>query len=242
MNGIGAELCGQSNLTPAVPRLEVLGHRWRHHVPTPAAVPDRDARRLRERSAPMRRLGTTTCVPLTPAGPSQCNGLDNNCDGTIDTGPCGSGLCATEPRAFRSASKGLRHRADVHRGASASRPTASASCAQRASAAWAARAWTIAPASRAQSTKCAVTATASTRARTSTAAWGKSARMGCAFRRALHGVHVGADVRDDGTADGQCVATACATVTCRAVRCARVAPASTRAPEPSADARGVHRR
>jgi hypothetical protein len=36
-------------------------------------------------------FGTETCVPLVGPQPTKCNGLDNNCDGTIDTGPCPGG-------------------------------------------------------------------------------------------------------------------------------------------------------
>jgi hypothetical protein len=32
--------------------------------------------------------GNTTCVPINAPQPSQCNGLDNDCDGKIDDGPC----------------------------------------------------------------------------------------------------------------------------------------------------------
>ena len=33
----------------------------------------------------------TQCVGTTTAQPSACNGLDNDCDGTVDTGPCPAG-------------------------------------------------------------------------------------------------------------------------------------------------------
>jgi hypothetical protein len=33
----------------------------------------------------------TTCEPINTPQPPQCNGLDNDCDGVIDTGPCPAG-------------------------------------------------------------------------------------------------------------------------------------------------------
>jgi hypothetical protein len=35
--------------------------------------------------------GTLVCVDQTTPKPSKCNGLDNDCDGTVDTGPCAMG-------------------------------------------------------------------------------------------------------------------------------------------------------
>jgi MYXO-CTERM domain-containing protein len=93
MNGIGAELCDQSNLTPAVPgdwKFSVIGGAIMCPTagqPCQTGMPGVCA----DGQLQCGVSGTTTCVPLTPAGPTQCNGLDNNCDGTIDTGPCPSG-------------------------------------------------------------------------------------------------------------------------------------------------------
>ena len=38
------------------------------------------------------RMGMPTCVQDVPASAESCNGLDNNCDGVIDTGPCPAGF------------------------------------------------------------------------------------------------------------------------------------------------------
>lgn len=38
--------------------------------------------------------GALSCVPLTTPQPSKCNGLDNDCDGVVDDGPCdGGNIC-----------------------------------------------------------------------------------------------------------------------------------------------------
>ena len=90
MAGISTELCNNSNLTPPQPGI------WRFSVrggviecpnagkPCVTGQPGICSAGEYQCTA----MGATTCVPLTPARPSQCNGLDNNCDGMIDTGPC----------------------------------------------------------------------------------------------------------------------------------------------------------
>ena len=93
MAGISTELCDNSNLTPAVPgdwKFSVIGG----NIMCPTAgqacqtgMPGVCA----DGQLQCGVSGTTTCVPLTPAGPTQCNGLDNDCNGVIDTGPCPSG-------------------------------------------------------------------------------------------------------------------------------------------------------
>ena len=92
-NGVGAELCGQSNLNPAVPgdwKFSVIGGSIM--CPTAGqACQTGQPGVCANGELTCGVSGTTTCVPLTPAGPSQCNGLDNDCNGVIDTGPCPSG-------------------------------------------------------------------------------------------------------------------------------------------------------
>jgi len=93
MAGISTELCTGSNLTPPQPGV------WQFVVrggaimcPTAGqacmtSMPGICAAGALQCTA----TGSTTCVPLTPAQPSMCNGLDNNCDGMIDDGPCPAG-------------------------------------------------------------------------------------------------------------------------------------------------------
>ncbi len=94
MTGISTELCTQSNLMPAQPGI------WQFKVrggtimcptagqPCATGMPGICAQGQLQCTA----TGGTTCVPLSPPQPSQCNGLDNNCDGLLDTGPCPMGL------------------------------------------------------------------------------------------------------------------------------------------------------
>jgi MYXO-CTERM domain-containing protein len=90
MAGISAELCNNSNLTPAQPGV------WKFSIrggviecPT-AGQPCMTGQPgiCAEGALQCTPSGTTTCVALTMPQPTQCNGLDNNCDGVIDTGPC----------------------------------------------------------------------------------------------------------------------------------------------------------
>ncbi len=93
MSGISTELCTQSNLVPAQPGV------WKFAVrggqiqcpnagkPCNTGMPGICAQGQLQCNV----QGMTTCVPTTPAQPSQCNGLDNNCDGMIDNGPCPPG-------------------------------------------------------------------------------------------------------------------------------------------------------
>lgn len=90
--GVSTELCTGSNLTPAQPGI------WKFSVrggmvqcptagqPCNTGQPGICAAGLTQCNL----QGTTTCVPINKPQPSQCNGLDNNCDGTIDNGPCPS--------------------------------------------------------------------------------------------------------------------------------------------------------
>jgi Nidogen-like len=93
MNGIGAELCDQSNLTPAVPgdwKFSVIGGMIMCPTagqPCTTTMPGICAAGALQCGV----NGVTTCVPLTSPQPTQCNGLDNDCNGVIDTGPCPSG-------------------------------------------------------------------------------------------------------------------------------------------------------
>jgi MYXO-CTERM domain-containing protein len=96
MNGISTELCNNSNLMPAQPGI------WRFSVrggviqcpnagkPCTTGMPGICAQGQLQCNVQGGDggMGGTTCVPITPARPSQCNGLDNNCDGMIDNGPC----------------------------------------------------------------------------------------------------------------------------------------------------------
>ena len=90
MNGVSSELCNNSNLTPPQPGV------WRFSVrggviecpnagkPCVTGQPGICSAGQLQCTA----TGATTCVPLTGPRPKQCNGLDNNCDGKIDDGPC----------------------------------------------------------------------------------------------------------------------------------------------------------
>ena len=96
--GISTELCTGSNLTPAQPGVWLFLVRGGQIVcPTagqpcttgqPGICAAGSAELQRERRGRRRR---TTCEPLTNPQPMQCNGLDNNCDGVIDDGPCPAG-------------------------------------------------------------------------------------------------------------------------------------------------------
>jgi hypothetical protein len=93
MAGISTELCTQSNLTPPQPGV------WKFSVrggaiecpsagqPCMTGKPGICAQGVQQCTA----TGATTCVPLTTPQPMQCNGLDNNCDGVVDPGPCPTG-------------------------------------------------------------------------------------------------------------------------------------------------------
>ena len=93
MSGVSNELCDQSNVSPPQPGV------WRFNVrggsiscatagqPCDTGMPGVCA--AGQISCTIG--GATTCNPLTAAGPTKCNGLDNNCDGKIDTGPCPAG-------------------------------------------------------------------------------------------------------------------------------------------------------
>jgi MYXO-CTERM domain-containing protein len=93
MSGISTELCTQSNVNPPEPGV------WRFSVRggviqcatagEPCMTGLKGVCAAGQISCDVG--GSTTCVPLTPAGPTICNGLDNNCDGIIDTGPCPAG-------------------------------------------------------------------------------------------------------------------------------------------------------
>jgi MYXO-CTERM domain-containing protein len=98
-SGISSELCNESNLTPAVPgdwKFNVVGGSIQCPTagqPCQTGLPGvcADGQVQCTVAGAGGDAGTTSCVPLTPAGPTQCNGLDNNCDGVIDTGPCPTG-------------------------------------------------------------------------------------------------------------------------------------------------------
>jgi hypothetical protein len=94
MMGISTELCTGSNLTPPQPGV------WQFQVrggaimcpmagqPCMTSMPGICAQGQLQCGA----TGMTTCAPLTGPQPMACNGLDNNCDGMIDDGPCPTGL------------------------------------------------------------------------------------------------------------------------------------------------------
>jgi MYXO-CTERM domain-containing protein len=94
MAGISTELCTQSNLTPPQPGV------WRFKVQGGAVECPTAGQPCTVTGAKgicaagqiqCTANGAPTCVSLTGPQPSQCNGLDNNCDGVIDTGPCPMG-------------------------------------------------------------------------------------------------------------------------------------------------------
>jgi hypothetical protein len=90
--GISTEVCTASNLSPAQPGV------WQFAVRGGGRCPNTD------QVCATGKLGVCSvgqvacasndqseCVQVHAAGPSQCNGLDNDCDGVIDTGPCPTG-------------------------------------------------------------------------------------------------------------------------------------------------------
>lgn len=89
-SGVSTELCTQSNLTPAQPGV------WRFSVrggmvqcPTAGQACNTGQPGICAAGLIQCNLqGMTTCVPINKPQPPQCNGLDNNCDGVIDDGPC----------------------------------------------------------------------------------------------------------------------------------------------------------
>jgi MYXO-CTERM domain-containing protein len=93
MAGISTELCTGSNLTPAQPGIwQFLVRGGNILCPTAGqacmtGMPGICAQGVLQCTA----TGGTTCAPLETPQPSKCNGLDNNCDGMIDTGPCPAG-------------------------------------------------------------------------------------------------------------------------------------------------------
>jgi MYXO-CTERM domain-containing protein len=92
-SGVGNELCTKSNLTPAQPGVwQFLVRGGQILCPTAGqACQTGQPGICADGQLTCGVNGTTTCVPLTGAEPTQCNGLDNNCDGVIDTGPCPAG-------------------------------------------------------------------------------------------------------------------------------------------------------
>lgn len=93
-HGISTELCTQSNLTPPQPGVwQFLVREGQILCPSAGQPCQTGAPGICAAGQLTCGVdGTPTCKPLTGAKPSQCNGLDNNCDGTIDTGPCPAGL------------------------------------------------------------------------------------------------------------------------------------------------------
>jgi hypothetical protein len=90
--GVSTELCTQSNLNPAQPgvwRFAVRGGQLQCPTagqPCMTGQPGICAQGLIQCNL----QGTTMCVPINKPQPPQCNGLDNDCNGTIDDGPCPS--------------------------------------------------------------------------------------------------------------------------------------------------------
>lgn len=106
--GISTELCTGSNLTPPQPGV------WRFSVRN-GAVECPNAGQPCVTGQPgicsqgqiqCTAGGTQTCVALTGPQPSQCNGLDNNCDGMIDTGPCPMGDVCSGAQCVPACSEG----------------------------------------------------------------------------------------------------------------------------------------
>ncbi len=89
-NGVAAGLCSGSNLTPPIAgiwRFAVRGGQIMCPNAGNSCVTGRPGVCA---NGQLQCSGTsmTTCVSTTMPGPSKCNGLDNDCDGTVDTGPC----------------------------------------------------------------------------------------------------------------------------------------------------------
>jgi MYXO-CTERM domain-containing protein len=91
--GISTELCTQSNLTPPQPGVwQFLVRGGQILCPTAGQACSTGQPGICAAGQITCGVnGATTCQPLTGPQPSQCNGLDNNCDGVIDTGPCPAG-------------------------------------------------------------------------------------------------------------------------------------------------------
>jgi hypothetical protein len=92
MAGIAAHLCSSSNVMPTMPGI------WRFQIRHGVIMCPGAGMACNTGMPGICSDGLTqcmgmgmSCVGTTVARATQCNGLDNNCDGTIDTGPCPSG-------------------------------------------------------------------------------------------------------------------------------------------------------
>ncbi len=92
-DGVASGLCTGSNLTPPQPGV------WKFAV-RGGSIMCPNAGAACTTSMPgicaAGRLqcgitGATTCAPIAAPRPKECNGLDNDCDGRVDDGPCPSG-------------------------------------------------------------------------------------------------------------------------------------------------------
>jgi hypothetical protein len=95
MSGISTELCTGSNMMPPQPGVWQFAVRG-GSIMCPMAGQPCSTGMPGICAQGQIQCGTNgmmqTCVPITKPQPSQCNGLDNTCDGTIDDGPCPAGL------------------------------------------------------------------------------------------------------------------------------------------------------
>jgi hypothetical protein len=93
MAGISTELCTQSNLTPPQPGIwQFLVRGGQILCPNAGQACMTTLKGICAAGQLTCGVnGMTTCEALTMPQPMQCNGLDNNCDGVIDDGPCPAG-------------------------------------------------------------------------------------------------------------------------------------------------------
>ena len=111
MSGVAAGLCAGSNLTPPQPGV------WRFAVRggaimCPTAGQACVTTKLGICAQGALQCGVTgapACVATTAPRPRQCNGLDNDCDGTIDDGPCPSGTACDGTACVASCLEGGCH-------------------------------------------------------------------------------------------------------------------------------------
>jgi len=90
MAGIASRLCTMSNVgVPGIWRFQIRGGTVM--CPDAGMVCSTGMQGICGEGR-MQCVGSgTMCVPVTGPQPSACNGLDNDCNGTIDTGPCPAG-------------------------------------------------------------------------------------------------------------------------------------------------------
>jgi hypothetical protein len=93
-NGIAASLCAGSNLNPpqaGIWRFAVRGGAIMCPTAGTACTTSMPGICAQGKVQCGIDAGSTTCVSVTGPQPKACNGLDNDCDGVIDNGPCPGG-------------------------------------------------------------------------------------------------------------------------------------------------------